>query len=52
MTQNLFLAVKSSWLARVEFARFYITLPERLHDTNLMGVIDQIWAEEMICKET
>lgn len=48
MTTNLFLAVKSNWRVSVEFARHYIKQPERLHSKDLIGVLDQIWAEEMI----
>lgn len=48
MTQTLFLAVKSNWRASIEFAKHYIKQPERLHSKDLNGVLDQIWAEEMI----
>jgi len=48
MTQNLLLAVRSNWQSTLKFTENYIQKPERLHFLNLMGVIDQIWAEETI----
>lgn len=52
MTTNLFLAVKSNWRSTIEFTKNYIQRPERLNFLELQCVVDQIWAEEIICKET
>lgn len=52
MTQTLFEAIKDSWSLKVMLANRYIKDAEMMNSPDLDGVIDQIWAEEMICKET
>lgn len=52
MTQTLFEAIKDSWSLKVMLANRYIKDAEIMNSPDLDGVIDQLWAEEIICKET